>query len=355
MNKIIKVSDIESNTNDVSYFNISIVNNDVDRKKAIYNQILQVPLLNNPNEYFLSIVRFSIPGQGIPIFFFRENKYHVVLRYGGVDFQTPVIYSPNINPLLNDNTIYSYNSFITMINTALLTSFNALKVAFPGAPPTEAPYMQYNAQTLLCSLYCQQSYDPVVAGAPTIEIYFNNILYYFFDNFFIIRTGNQDPSYKDYKFVITNQRNNAITSDINNPAITGGNPYYKFEQEYSTTYNWNDTKTISFKSGLFPVASEYVRTGQNQTVASEKILTDFEPIQSLSDPSGFRGVLQYQAQGVYRLIDIASQNPLKSIDLQITYKDELGDDHDLYIPHGSSITVKIAFIKKSLYKSTYAH
>ena len=339
---------------DIIYYNIFIPNNDKDGIPAVYNQITQVDILKNPSEYFLSIARFSIPGQGIPILTFKNNEYFVTLSYGGSDFTTALIYSPDIDILDDRQTIFSYQHFLDLINTALLTSFNALKLAFPLSPPTQAPYMQYNSSTLLCSLYCQQTYNATIAGAPTIEIYFNNSLYYQFDNFYVIRYGEQRVDKKDYLFVIKNMYNNAITSDINNPLITALNPYFKITQEYSTLFNFSDTQSIIFKSCLFPISPEFSQTTQNQVVAGELILTDFEPLQSLSDPSGFRGYLQYYASGAYRLINLTTISPLRNIDLQITYKDELGNQYPLIIPKNTSVTVKLVFIKKSLYKSTYS-
>lgn len=362
MNKSVKISDLEKkqkNPDDIIYYNITIPNNTVDQVQATYNQILQVPILDNPEDYFLSIIRFTIPGASIPILRFPpptdlSGSYYVTLSYGGNDYTTQLQWI-NTDTTIPTPTyeVFSYTTMLKIINNALKTSFDNLKLANPGAPPTEEPFMQYEPQTLLFSLYCQTLYDPVVAGGPTIEIYLNNILYYFFGNFPVIRTGNQAANKKDYQFIITDFRNNLISSDVNNPQITNLNQYYKIEQDYSTLYNFGDLTTISFKSCLFMTAPEYTQTSQNQTVTNQKILTDFEPSVSLSDPSGFRSYIQYYPQGQYRLINLTTNQPLKSIDLQITYKDRFGREYYVNIPRNSSVSVKFAFIKKSLYYSTF--
>jgi hypothetical protein len=369
MNRKFDLSELENrqeSPDDLIYYNIVIPNNTVDLLPATYNTITQIPILTDPSQYFVTISRFSIAGSGVPIFYFRDNgldpsdplytsEYVITLSYNGTDFKQYVKYDINIdtvNPSLR--TVYSYKLFILYLNRAFQLAFNDLKTAFPLAPPTEAPYMQYDASGNLCTLYTQTSYDDTVTLSPTIEIYMNNILYYFWDNFPVQRVGNQLANFKDYKFLIRNFGSDLIQSDVNNPLITSTNQYYRIVQDYSSLYYWNDAKTITFKSCLFPTAGEYAPTTQNQTVTSEKILTDFEPIQSLSDPSGFRGVLQYSAQGVYRLINLTSNSPLKNLDLQITYKTELGEEYPLLIPRNQSVTVKLIFIKKSLYKSTYS-
>jgi len=356
MFKTIKIGDVNpEEPDDVIYYNINIPNRDKDIIPANFNQISNVPILNNPSEYFVSIVRFGFLGSGIPIFTFKDDTYYITLSYDGYDATHPVVYDPEINPVdpSFSNTVFSYNHFMYMINKTFDTCFADLKLNKPLAPPTEAPYIQFNPENDLCSLYFQTLYDPDVAGEETIKVYFNNVLYYFFDNWFIVREGLQSPDYKDYRFIIHDCKNNRIESDPNNTNISALNPYYKNQQEYSTLYNFSDTKTISFKSCLFPTAPEYTQTSTNQVLAGEKILTDFEPIQSLSDPSGFRGYIQYYANGAYRLINMTTTTPLKNIDLQITYKDELGVDQPLGIPRNSSCSVKLMFIKKSLYRSTY--
>lgn len=353
MYRTINPSEIDKNLSspdDVIYYNISIPNNTEDRLLAKYNQILQVPILDNPSLYFLSIVRYSVPGQAIPVLYFTANTYYVTLSYNGNDYTTPLIYPTGLNTLLNDNSIYAYQQIIDMINVAFATSFLNL-ISSNTPPPTEPPYMTYDASSNLCSLYCQQRYDPIVAGSPTIEIYMNNVLYYFFDNFVVTQTGIQSASFKDYRFIIKNLYNNAITSDPNNPNISGTNPYYKNIQEYSTLYNFVNLQSIAFTSCLFQTAPEYIPTTENQIVSGEKILTDFEPLQE-GGPSIFRGYLQYYAS-LYRLINLTANTAIRAIDIQIFYKDNLGNTYPLYIPRGQSVSIKLMFVKKSLYRSAY--
>jgi len=370
MNKNFNLSELHANQklpDDIIYYNIAISNSTVDFMPAVYNQIAQVPILEKPDEYFMTITRFSIPGQSIPIFHFLKssvdkplNGYWLSLTYLNQTFSTELIYFPEIdttNYTGDNNTIYSYNAFVNMMNVAMQTCYTAvlnycIEESLPAPPQTEAPFFQYNAVNHLVSLYCQTSYDPAVSGLLNqMTISMNNILYYFFNNFFVQRVGDQSPNHRDYDFIITNQHNNYITSDTNNPDITF--PYYKNQQEYPTLYNWNDSTTITFTSCLFPTSAEYAPTTQNQVLNSEKILTDFEPLQTLSDPSGFRGYLQYYASGPYRLINLTTNSPLTNIDLQVFYKDELGNTYPLIINRNSTLSVKIAFIKKSLYKATY--
>ena len=78
---------------------------------------------------------------------------------------------PNVDINNPSNNIYTFQQFIDSINTALQTSFTNLKTAFPVAPPTEAPFIVFNHETDIFSLYTQQLYDTVIAGGPTVDIF----------------------------------------------------------------------------------------------------------------------------------------------------------------------------------------
>ena len=336
--------------NDTVYYNISIVNNNSYKIPATFNQIQTYPIIDNPSDYYLAVIRFSIPGGAIPIITkFDETQYFVTITFG-VDSQVQLVYDP-VSIFDGDNNVYSYNQLCVMINTALSTAFTNLQ-GMVSLPPgvTEAPFMKYNNSNYTYALYCQTSYE-----TNNVEIYFNINLYKFFDNFYVTETGQKSITNKDYKFNIVDLHNNMITSDPNNSNISSTNPYYIFDQEYSTLYNINNTQNITFKSCLFHTSSEYSPSSVNQVPSNEKILIDFEPLVSFNDPSAFRGILQYYPQGVYRLITMTCNEPLRNIDLQLSYKTKLNQVYPLFVPKNSSISVKLAFIRKCLYKSTYEH
>ena len=163
----------------------------------------------------MTVVRFDIPNT-LPIFTFEDNTYFVTLSFINNDF-TQVLNIQNVdinNP--SSRNIYTFQQFVDSINTALQTSFTNLKTAFPAAPPTEAPFMVFNHETDIFSLYTQQLYDPIVAGANTIEIFFNYDLYSFFYNSFKVENyGVNLPSQKDYRFIISDERKRKSDQTLN--------------------------------------------------------------------------------------------------------------------------------------------
>ena len=338
-----EIRTIQELPDDCIYYNLSLYNNTTEFIPANYSENLQYPILKNPNDYFLSIVRFSLPTQSVPIFTFKDNFYYVALNYLGNNYNAPLVYVNTDLLFPNGRDIYSYTAMIDLINTALTTVYNAMISANPaliGLGLTDAPYMTFDSNNFECSLYCMQLYETLNIG-----IYMNNYLYYLFDNFFSIREGDGLLNKQDFKIVVKNLKNNIPASPAN---------YYKNTQEYSSIFSWSDVIGINFTSSLLPVNSEYIPSNNNLEqkglVSSLQVLTDFEAVQNIGDPSGFRGIQQYQATK-YRLVNMTSNFPLRTVDLQITYKKKDGTTRPLFIPQGSILTVKIAFLKKDLYKS----
>lgn len=345
------------------YYNVNIANTTAQPLEAKFNEVRGEGIVDIPEDYNLAIIRFSVPGQLIPIFFMpiqdfpnlnpNLSTFSVTLSFGGVDFQTFLIYTPhNTEPVPNPPTalnphwpmaayygIFSYQHLLDMINTAYATSFAALKVMFPAAPPTAAPYFTYDSTTELVTLWAQQLYDPVVAGGPTIEIFMDDELYSYFESFDVFFFGFDTPAGKDYQFLIKNNNNNIPAAPV---------AYYTFPQQYATLYNWNALRNIVFLTGNIPVKAEYIpitnNFGTQVTNNYLPILTDFQA--SPGGASAFRGYITFFNQGEYRRVDLKGKEPLKIFDIQVYWADQLGNLHLLFIPPFDSISIKMLFEHK---------
>jgi len=237
---------IQQQDNNV-YINATIFNSTEQDIPCEYSTTFNDAIIEDSGEYYLTIVRFDIPNT-LPIFEFKQDTYNVTLSYNGNDYNVPITMfnvDPNNPASLN---IYTFQQFIDMINTASDTAFTNLKTANPGAPPTEAPFMVFNHETDIFSLYTQQLYNPVVAGGPTIDIFFNYDLYRFFYNSFKVENyGINLPSQKDYRFIISDERNNIPVSPAN---------YYEMKQQITTLFEWYDFQRIIFTASDLPVKTE---------------------------------------------------------------------------------------------------
>ncbi len=387
----------KTSTEDHIYFNVSINNNSSVSVKIAQASIQRsVAIIDNPSDYYCSIIRFTVPLQQIPIFIFQDSLYSVTISNGATDFQTILSYVPSYTPVLaptypESRFVYSYQQFLDSINNALSASFIASGLA------GTAPYMIYNPETALISLVAPATFHN--AGQTdenqTIKVWFNTNLWVFFSNFEKIFNGYVPQTWntngKNFNIIIKpNGTNNfSIPADHGGP-LAG----LQMSQEFSSLYNWNILRNIVFTTNTIPIRSEGIpsvvnppwnnsityNVGDSVTYnnnqfasllnnnvgnqpdqsptfwqinqlsgvssSSLPILTDFQLLQD-KGPEG-RSYAQYFPSSEYRLVDLMGNRPLTEIDLQIQWQDRNLNLYPIYINPLDSADIKIMFRKKSI-------
>lgn len=356
------------------YLNIDIFNSVRDNNKAIiaeYKENRVKSILPNPQDYYLTIVRFFIPSQQIPIFVFDIEEginqtdinlgiYSFTFSFSGSNFVQPLIYirdnfsiplpkPPSENNGKQDNSlgyydVFNYQIMVNMMNTSLQVLLLALKTSFPAAPVTEAPFIIYNAETQLFSFILNREW--LTAG---VEIFFNTFLSRYLEAIPLDFFGFDAPFGKIARLKIQFTGNNAFLLVVPGAPIPTTPEHIQLEQEYVVIQYWNSFKKIIIKSDLLPVNPEFL-SSDNDSNAFERILTDFEPIAHHSGDA--RSIEQFFPSGPYRLIDMQSSNPIQALDIAIFWADNEGFLRPLFIDPGTSISVKILFIKKDLFKNS---
>lgn len=335
---------------------------------AIYNVQPSQAILQNPHEFYLSVIRFQIPVQQIPIFFevgynggIDPNKSfksvtiqvgasvpsQVFLEYIPQDLTIPVPTAPITPNNIMYYSIYSYQQFVNEINVALAAAFTA---AGPPVlvPPLQTPYMIYDATTELFSIIVDQRFP-----SNNIHIYFNTDLYVFFQpSFNVIKHGDDQPFGEDYELIIQNNNNNNY---IPSPAVAGVN-FYQFKQEERTMDNITTFRTIVVLINNVPIRYEFIPPANSSNSAPTfntlPILTDFLPLLSNSADQ-MRTYVTYYPTGQYRLTDLLGgegSSPIERIQIQIFWGDKYDNLYPLLItPHDKS-NLKLLFVNKKLYK-----
>lgn len=323
-------------TTDHIYYNIDIRKPDDYKNlpfQAEFSETRVDSILNNPSDYELSVVRFSIPSQSIPIFLWKSNIFSVSLKFQSFVFTTTLNYIPNSPGAGYDYygpSIWNYQDFIDIINVGLFTSFNAFIAGTVPymLRPTAAPYMVYDAATQLCSLIAQTQYD--VTYTNPVYIYFNDSLANYFpalQNF-----GTADPVLNKYI---------KVKDNFNNTITISGQQYYKITEEYSTLFLWNDLQKILLETDSIPVVNELLGSQTNKT---RKIITDFEPLSQIND----RSMIQYYPQGPLRFYDLVSNYPLKQMNVKIYWADKQGQTYPIYLNSTDNLTIKLYFKRRGI-------
>lgn len=314
------MSKLSSSSNDeFVYYNINVTNNTSGNINATYAENRTQPLLEKCDDYALTIVRFSIDGSAIPLFYFPDYQFYVTLSYGGNDYSTLLV-SPKSN-------IYSYQEFVNIINVGLTSSFNALKLANPAVTSTEAPYTIYNRDTKTIDIIVQKSYV-----ADNITLWYNYPLYSFFESYDCVFANNFSNQIKAVNIFIKDLKNNSY--DLT---------HYIMPQEFSTLFAWVRYNKIVFTSNLIPVRTEGIasRNGTGN-VTNFNILTDFELDRDLNP----RSVLQYNNNTEFRYTNLVSNGALRNIDFNIYLQDDKNDIKPLQIAPTKSYSIKLLFRKK---------
>lgn len=374
------------------YYNITINNSDntgaVPAPPVVFNEIRNAPYLTNPNDYFMSVIRFSLESSTLPVFIPQAklgqsdiNKlvYAVTIEWNnGVSTYSRTLnvqyVAENVNARLpappvdfidlKDNYyyVYSYEWFIQMINTTLADAFNDVNAQLSAVggslPSSNPPVLTWDSNSFKASLNCELSttstnyYD--TSQPNPIKIFFNAPLYNLFSSFKANYLGTQAGDLA-YQLMISNQYFNVLSAS---PSVdVPGFPYpvIRLTQEYPTTPLWTPVQSIVFTTAFLPVVpeltavpkffgvdSKFFNVGNNSNITST--LTDFE--MPLVTGSEYKPLIQYNPTAEYRLVDLFGNNPISAIEIRIYWKDEYSNLIPLTLAPGASASVKIMFRKK---------
>lgn len=346
------------------YYNV-IINSEDNRGLASFEENRTEPILNNCEDYYMIIYRFYCPMSRIPILIadIMENQpdpnkmiYSVGIEYNGNYNQTfvtyvpsykylPVPLGPSFNPggkqaKSNYYFITTIQALLDMINTTLQTAFSSI----PTPPGSTAPFIYYDNSTNFFNLVADSSYYADTLANP-ISIYMNMDLYPLFDSLPADLLSETAINGKNFRIRVLFNGNNYFSPGGIAPSAT--TTLWRITQDYNSLSNWNSLLNIVFLSNTIPVRSEQIpafkRDGES---TARNILTDFQPI---FDKNGIdRDAGQYFANGIYRLVDLVSTDPLRKFDLSVFWQDKNQILYPLIIAPNETLTMKIYFIKKKL-------
>lgn len=322
------------------YFNVNITNpldSDEFQKLARYSETRVVPILNNPSQYSLSVIRFKIPSASIPLVVWEDGKYKLSITFDGETVSQDMTYTNPPDPY--GVSIYQYTDIAEIFNTASISVFNALKVlkpALPGVPPR----MVYDPVTSLYSVYYSETWEESLAAPPILAV--NTAYVNFLPSLVLI--FNDTGIGEDWIFNVKDTFTNTVT--------IGGVDYLKMTQEYPTLGVINQLSSLVIGTNKIPVTNEYLsgtkELGTSSSNLTRAILTDFEPLQDVGDQTYF----QFFVSGPLRHYQLQNTDPLRNIDFQVFWEDNTGTVYPLYIQQGEAMDIKLQFTRNSIIKHT---
>lgn len=349
----------EKHSEDISYFNLTLTNNQKVSTPASVIVNLPADFLPPKEEYMCSIDRFLISGYSIPYFIFKDDpitgisNYYVTLVYNSTTTVTKNLSYSSISIQSNNNFIrngiFSYQQFALIINEALSAAFSDLQIAVnPALNAATKPYVVFNTDNQKYQIYAEKQYFD--ENQPnTVTMFYNSDLYYFFNNYLIQFISENSVDKKDFRIAIRDMGGNSNIKTIS------GKDYYVMDQEYSNTNSMIEPQLISIKSVTLGVKPEL--TVPSNTNSSNLVNNDFSqgsiPIDNViadfapnfgNDPSQWRSWLTYLP--AYRREHYRSALPdSKSIDISVFWSNPLNQENKFYIEPNGSMNIKFAFTK----------
>lgn len=372
-----------------------------NNKELIYtfNEARAQPYLTKPEDYFVSVVRFTLDSVNLPVFIpipvlnqadVTKLIYTVtIMSSTGVVFQSPVYWIPDyraepapIGPVTNSMISppipyyysYSYCHFVDLINNALAV----LMIDYANYSGINSQiYVYYDPETSLFQLGGNvESFRTDSAGNPlsanNVSVFFNTPLLNLMSSLpasYVAGTVtdfNGDVVLQaDYKMILSTGSNVPYGSPqpyVNNVRLrkTYGildDVYDVFAiQEYETLSLWTPVTGIIFKTTLLSTAPENMATpvvyqNNNQNINAGRqnaevlnILADF--YDTKVSGTTYKPYIYYEPSGEYKLTELYGKQPISAIDIQVYWRDTFGNLVPFYLSAGASSTIKILFRKK---------
>jgi len=346
------MSNLNVEKTDNVYYN-AVITNPADSGKLIPMEFAQdhnQPILLDPSQYEMCVVRFNIPGNTPPLLFFKNNYYSVTLSYGGDNYRTYLQYIPVNNPGFEPYTqpIFYYYQMINAFNIAFTTSFNALKAAHPVGTPDYPPVLMFDRGSQLFSFVVPRTYDPSVGA--TISVYLNYQAALLFETVPFYSYSYSDVDGKDSMLIVTESLNNyyPVPTDPTVDFVTPGGTYPALQITgfYPYFRQWNQLKSIVLTTQTIPCRREILALEGANNTSYISMVTDFTP--QVNNNSDVLATFYFFPQGPYRLIDLVESVPMYRFDFKIYWTTFDGGFYPLYLSPGNEANIKFLFMKKSI-------
>jgi hypothetical protein len=377
------------NTPDKVYYDVVISNissEDQPPPGLYFNETRNNPIIMNPQSYYMSIVRFTLDTTTLPIiqpviqpnqpdrdltvysftlswknpiapfqeFFFREFVHFQPQNQAAIVPSPP---SQNQSKLQNNFTgyydIYSTQYWIFLINETLEAAFAGLQTLVGAAllvlPTTHAPVMTWDTNNNVAILNADKlGYNDLLTNF--IEIWMNSSMYNLFSSFPVIIQGLSSTTIGKNVRVATNSLGG--TNIVNFPPVTPTYEAIQVIQEFSTLAVWTPITSIVFTSNTLPIVANQISApllfldgnrfnsgGNNADIA--QIISDFSADDGIYKPS-----IKYLPTAQYRLISLMGNTPIYNLDVEVYYKNRIGELIPFKLSSGGTATIKFLFTRK---------
>lgn len=374
---------------DKIYYDILISNLDTSTTippPLYFNEARTIPFLDNPEDYYLSIIRFSLEtGSIIPVIIpeIQTNQANINLTvysftlswtngagtlYNGPQTYVQFIPQNRLAPLpaapnattdkLQDNStgyynVYQIQYFLFLVNNALATAYtdlNNLVVAGGDVLPSPyAPVITYDSGSKIFILNCDVAGYSSQLALP-IKMYMNPSMYNLFGSFPVYINSATGGGYGKQFEIQTDTFGGSTLTQF--PSVLPVYTAIQVFQETSSIPTWSPVTSIVFCSSTLPIIPTQVSAPQvfiNGVTISNSNNSNISPVITdiVAADAQYTPFLVYNPTAEYRLISLTGNKSLYNVDISVYFKDRVGTLVPLRLPAGGSCTLKLLFTKKN--------
>src|ERR1700691_55926 len=283
----------------------------------------------------------------------QTNQYWITL----VDNASGNAYSQQLsfvnNSTFNDDRVYNTQGFVDSINNGFIEAVNALNTGEGSTVISQNPFLYYGSDGKFV-LYIGND------AKTSVQIWWNAALYLKFGAFYVFWNGTYNAAnHLDFRFHLDDYGYgiNTVAITDNSAAMGAVTYWWTYSQSSSQSYSLIDLRALVFTSASLPVINESISQytpNPTTTIAnttnsnsSLNIVGDLEPNIDTYQNLIQSEVIQY-TPSLLRLEPMATNIPLKAVDMTVYWRSNIGQLNPLFIDPGQSMNIKLAFVKKGL-------
>ena len=380
---------------DKLYYNVIINGNPSPNEyyvPAKFSVNLNNAIIKDASEYSLIVQKFKVDSESIPLFHVELlqpqpkvinnmgfiTKYVIYMNINGDIYSQNLIYNKPYGPqapIIKDNgdgtviydnrhnmfSIYSYNDFLVMINTAINSCVSQAS-SITGTGSTGLIDLAALEASLLSPFF---EYDPITERIEYFfpdgyvnQLYFSRNLHPFIGEGFSTNYYWNNPTGINEKvFSINVYQFTYNEQEVNGPQVFGDS-FWVMTQEHKAISSWACINRVLFVSNSLPITKEYFPLNDTRGLLINTGTEAYSKMANMSIISSF--LIDSSHAGDYRtsiifstfeldssdIITMPTNTDIKIIDVDVFWSDKFGNVYPLVLAEGKQIDVRLAFIKK---------
>lgn len=402
---------------DHEYIDCVVCNNfdtlTLEPQPIIFNSIKTSNIVDKCNDYYISIIRWSLHTSlpviipeidfidtiplapaftnqtvykiniGVGFFPYEQNQFiyinnaiDVMFVPEDVSIPQPLLRPTSITELYKDEYYYIRNiqHFLDLVNLAIVVKMNQLKNQFNGTAAQNTmvansiiPKFVWDAVSgkinFLCGFEFMFDNSISTSSVPKLFLSMNNKLFNLFDTFENVVYSKRNklsttPGIDGTDVVLVFPYNFGINShqeSINNVS----KEIFINSQQSSSVPSWSPVESLVFNTFKIPVhnsltsSPDFLGEKLDSTLSQNtlaNVLTDFQLPLSRGDEYA-KAMNYYIPTSEYRLFDLNSNVSLASLNITVNWIDTVGGIHSVYMKYLTNASIKLLLRKKKFDKT----